>query len=478
MSAIDVDNLSFRYEGSRSWALRGVSLKVEKGELILLTGRSGSGKSTLLKSIVGLIPHIYRGEMKGEVSLLGMPVAKSSLNELVRHVGYVSQNPDNQIVSTVVERDVAFSLENLGFDPWEIRKRVERALNMLGIYELKRRITFELSDGQKARVALAGALAKMPEIIIMDEPTAFLDPCAARELLRTVRELNRELGITFLVVEHRVEIARQFTDREVCISDGKVKEDCGSCTDDLLQGFGCRAQGSRQAVELRNVSFTYPNGQIALQGISLAADEGELVLILGHNGSGKSTLLKMLNGTLKPSSGEVIITGVHENRRYEMARTVGLVPQNPDKQLFAESVMKELEQGPKNFGLENPQDLALAAAGFLGIDGLLARVPTTLSWGEKKRVSIASAVSWNPNVIAMDEPTAGQDCGNKMLLAKLVGQLVCSGKTVFVATHDMEFVRELLPLNPRAIVLNEGKIVFAGHADEILAGEGELMCRS
>lgn len=477
MKAVEVEDLFFRYEGSNEWVLKGAYLSVKEGETLLIAGKSGSGKSTLLRSIVGLIPHVYKGELKGEVRLFEEPLSKKDIKEIVRRVGYVSQNPDNQIVSVVVERDVAFSLENLGYRPEEARKKIDWALEMLGIAELRKKLTFELSDGQKARVVLAGALAREPELMILDEPTAFLDPCVAKDLLKTAREINVSLGTTFMIVEHRLEVAKEFADRQVCVDAGKVIEGCNAAESAQIEGLNCTISRGETAVEMKGVSFSYPNGQKALEGVSLKAEKGELILIMGRNGSGKSTLLKLLNGTLKPSKGEVVIHGSASRERKELTKKVGFAPQNPDKLLFADSVLEEIKEGPKNFGIKNSEFLAEAAAELFRIERLLNRVPITLSWGEKKLVSIASSISWGPSVVAMDEPTAGLDRENKEVLARAIAKLLCSGKAVFVATHDVEFVKMLLPLNPRAVVLSKGRIMFEGEAKEITKSGGELICR-
>jgi energy-coupling factor transporter ATP-binding protein EcfA2 len=218
-------NYTFTYAGSQTPAVREISLEIERGELILLVGHSGCGKSTLLRSVIGLIPHMYSGEVEGEVWVEGLRVAETPISRLATKVGYVFQNPENQIFMFTVERDVAFGLENLGLPREEIRERVDWALDLLKIRELAHKAPHELSDGQKQRVALAGVLAMRPSILILDEPTSLLDPYTALELAHLVRHLHDELGITVVVVEHRLDLLAPIVSRIIVMSQGRVVVD-------------------------------------------------------------------------------------------------------------------------------------------------------------------------------------------------------------------------------------------------------------
>ncbi len=219
---ISFENYSFTYIDSIEPVLKNINLKIHHGELVIIAGSSGCGKSTLLRSINGLIPHMYHGALSGSVRIDGATVAETSIVELAKKVGFVFQNPENQIFMFTVERDIAFGLENLGVPRTEIKDRVAWALQLLGIEHLASRAPHELSDGQKQRVALAGVLAMKPSILILDEPTSLLDPSTALELIEIVKMLNRDLGVTILIVEHRLDLLAQVASRIVCVDQGRV----------------------------------------------------------------------------------------------------------------------------------------------------------------------------------------------------------------------------------------------------------------
>jgi energy-coupling factor transporter ATP-binding protein EcfA2 len=222
---LSIEGLSFRYPDAPKPAVKDFDLQVGEGEIVLLAGPSGCGKSTLLRAVNGLVPHMYRGDYSGRVTVAGKEVAKTEMRDLAQIVGFLFQNPENQIFMFSVERDVAFGLENLGVNRQEMRERVDKAMRLLSITELARRAPHELSDGQKQRVALAGVIAMQPKLVILDEPTSLLDPMTATELVATVDELRRETGTTFVVVEHRLDLLVRVADRLVVMNDGmKVLE--------------------------------------------------------------------------------------------------------------------------------------------------------------------------------------------------------------------------------------------------------------
>ncbi len=219
---IEIENLFFRYLGAENWVLQDVNLRINSGEIIIIAGPSGSGKSTLLRALNGLIPHQHAGDYSGKVLVDGMEVAKSRMSELATKVGYIFQNPENQIFMFSVERDIAFGLENLALDPTEIRGRVDWSINLLGIKDLASRSPHELSDGQKQRVAIAGVLAMQPKVLIMDEPTSLLDPYTARSLVNLVKDLHTKLDLTVLIVEHRLDLVSNIADRMLVLDGGRI----------------------------------------------------------------------------------------------------------------------------------------------------------------------------------------------------------------------------------------------------------------
>ena len=222
MALIEARNLTFTYAGREKPSIENINLSIDKGEFVILTGPSGCGKTTLCRCFNGLIPHFYNGELKGEVIVAGLKVNEHPTYELACHVGMVFQNPENQLFALSVEKDVAFGLENLGLPREEIRKRVDWAMKMTGIYELKERAPYELSGGQQQRVAIASILAMQSEVMVLDEPTSFLDPLGAKQIFDVIYRLNRELGITVILVEHRLDLAASYATRVIIMNDGKI----------------------------------------------------------------------------------------------------------------------------------------------------------------------------------------------------------------------------------------------------------------
>lgn len=222
MPIIETKNLTYAYPGAAKPSIKEVTIAIEKGEFVLITGPSGCGKTTLCRCFNGLIPHFYQGDLKGEITVAGLKVPEHPIYELAKHVGLVFQNPENQLFALSVEKDVAFGLENLGISREEMRKRVDWALKLTGIYDLRERTPSELSGGQQQRVAIASVLAMQPEVIVLDEPTSFLDPLGAKKIFEVIYEFNKQLGITTVLVEHRLDLTAKYADHIIIMDDGKV----------------------------------------------------------------------------------------------------------------------------------------------------------------------------------------------------------------------------------------------------------------
>ncbi len=225
MAVIETRNLTYTYPGAPKPSISDISIKVEKGEFVLITGPSGCGKTTLCRTFNGLIPHFYQGELKGEITVADTDVTKHPTYEMAKHVGLVFQNPENQLFALSVEKDVAFGLENLGTSREEMRKKVDWALNLTGIYDLRERSPHEMSGGQQQRVAIAAVLAMQPEIIVLDEPTSFLDPLSAQKIFEVIHDFNKNLGITVVLVEHRLDLTAKYADHIIIMDEGKVRFD-------------------------------------------------------------------------------------------------------------------------------------------------------------------------------------------------------------------------------------------------------------
>jgi len=529
LGIIEIRDLWYTYPNAPEPALRGLDVTVEEGEFILLTGPSGCGKTTFCRCLNGLIPHFYSGELKGEVEVVGLSTRDHPPSELAQHVGLIFQNPDNQIFALTVEKDVAFGLENLGVSRERMKEAVDWAMEVTGISDLRSRATHELSGGQKQRLAIASILAMRPRVVVLDEPTSFLDPVGAERIFEVLDTLNREYRMTVILIEHRLDLAVRYVDRVIVFAGGESINDGPPAevftaestrlsgvgiprivelsrrlshrgvimegpplTADLFieeverqlprtrmnlpergaaPGVGGSAGegGNTPIIEARGISYAYPSGVQALRDVSLTIHRGEFVAIMGENGAGKTTLVKHFNGLLKPQGGRVVVddVDVSEVSVASLSRKVGLVFQNPDDQLFSENVEEEISFALRNFGfgkdvIEKRVDWAL---NLLDIERYRKSSPFILSGGERKRVALASVLAWDPEVVILDEPTIGQDYGQKEKLRHFLMQLRTQGKTTIIVTHDVEFVAEC---RPRIILMAGGEIIADGPTERIM----------
>ena len=498
MQNIEISNLTFKYENRTDYALENVTLNVADNEFVLLAGASGSGKSTLLKCLNGLIPHRYLGEYSGEVKVSNRLVPSTQFLDLALSVGTVLQEADKQLVSSIVEDDVAFGPGNLALPREEIERRVTYSLESMEILNLKERSIFAISGGQKQRLAIADILAMEPEILLFDEPLANLDSNGVRLMQGIFRELH-DTGKTILVAEHRTEeVLRANPTRVAVIDKGKILVD--SHDPKILMNYGdvikvpaeyvvdkyAQSPGKEmrsqllthvmpttrggELIRVENVTFEYSGGIRALNNINISINEGERIALLGNNGAGKSTLALSMVGLLKPTSGKVLIGGV-ETRDIspsEIAKTACLVFQNPFSMLFAKTVKEELQFGPKNIGIPSEEwsTAITEAAKQCSIQHLLDKSPFASSFGEKKRICVGSVLTMKTSCIILDEPTAGQDYRSYSNFMNFITSLSQQVKTYVVITHDPDLAIEY---TDRAIVLNDGKVIADGDTRSILA---------
>ncbi len=501
-----IDHLNFRYSSRTELALKDISLSVDAGQVLLIAGASGCGKTTLARCINGLIPRSYKGELTGQILIDGTDIKDLSLARISQLVGTVLQDPERQILGTKVANEVAFGLENLALPREEIIARVEEALIHLKIPHLISRETFNLSGGEKQKVALAGVLAMHPKLLLLDEPLASLDPASAQDALRIIRGLADE-GMTVLMVEHRVEdVLRIAPENAIFMRDGEIKYYGPTSGFDrtvdyhevklpaemimqraaedpaperltvLRQGnnLGSKPASDEPLVKFEDVGFWYEPERPVLHDVNVTIHKGDVIAVLGPNGAGKTTLVKHAIGLLKPKAGKVIVEGhdTHEISVAQIAQTLGYVFQSPSHMLFAPTVQEELEFGPTNLK-HSPAAVAenvKQAVDIVHMNGMEAYAPLALSFGQQKRISIASVLAMTSKILVMDEPTAGQDYKNYMDFMDSILQLPSFEAILFI-THDIDLA--VIYAN-RVLMVNEGTVVCDGKPEEILRDHERL----
>ena len=428
MALVAVDGLSFSYPSAPP-ALRDVSLALEPGEVVALLGPSGSGKSTLIRALAGLVPHFHGGRFAGRVVVAGLDTRRSRPAELAGTVATVFQDPEDQVIMTIVANEVAFGLENLGVAPREVWPRVERALDSVDALHLWGRKTAELSGGELQRVCLASALALEPRLLLLDEPTSQLDPEAASLFLAAVERL----GATVVISEHRVARALELATRVVFLDGGRVLLDAPRAdavewlsSERPLYAGACVYQtqappGALVAV-LRGVSFSYRPALPVLDGVDLELGCGEIVTVEGPNGSGKTTLARIAAGLVEPQVGTVELRG-----------RAGYLSQDPGRYLVKETALAEVA-----LAVNGDERRAGAALDRVGLGWAAGRHPRDLSSGERERLALASVAVGEPDLLVLDEPTRGLDPERKASLGDWLQEYAASGKAVLLATHDRD----------------------------------------
>ncbi len=518
MPQVTFDRVTFTYPEAAAPALREVSLELEAGQFVLVIGASGSGKSTLLRCINGLVPHFSGGKLTGRVTVDGLDTREHPPRDLASVVGFVFQNPEAQFVTERVEDELAFALENAGVPQLTMRKRVEEVLDALGIASLRNRAVSSLSGGEQQRVAIAAALALQPKILVLDEPTSQLDPQSAEDVLGALVRLNADLGLTIVLAEHRLERVLQFADRVVFLPEagaaplvghprevmeavsltpplvtlgkalgwkplpltikegrrfaGTLSVERGVLSDDLPP-FGrptSRPSGVRPPVlDVRDVWLAY-DGKEVLRGVTLSAQAGEFVALMGRNGSGKTSLFRSIVGLVKPQRGQMRVNGqdVVGQSTADICRQVGYVPQNPDALLFADAVRDELLVTLRNHGLD--ETTAPVAPGellsTLGLTSVAGLYPRDLSAGQRQRTALASVLVTRPQVLLLDEPTRGLDYAAKATLTRILKHWQAQGMAIVMVTHDVELVATCAD---RVVLMAEGEIVVDGPVRHVLS---------
>ncbi|WP_221583671.1 ABC transporter ATP-binding protein [Microbacterium sp. G2-8] len=523
---IEVRDLSFRYPGAARDCLRNVDLTIERGDFVAIVGGNGSGKTTLCKTFNGLVPHYWSGEFAGSVRVAGEDTWGSSVARLSWTVGYVYQDFQNQLVRPTVRDEVAFGPINFGFD--DHAERTEEALAAVGIAHLADRFVWQLSGGQAHRVALASVLAMRPEVIVVDEPVAELDPAAAHEVYEQLTALNRARGITVITIEHHAEFIAQYARSVVLMSDGapvwhlpagEALERAGELADhgipapqivDALRAAGvggvarsvgeaaerirsARAIGSARlaggvapvieratVVEARGVchGFRSVSGEVqpVIDDLDVALREGDRVAIIGGNGSGKTTLMRLLAGIHVPRSGDVLLDGssTRASRAGRLAEKAAYLYQQPERMFLKESVRADAELFPRS--RRDPETTAV-------VDRILERVRLTefadrdgrtLSGGQQRRATLAIGLAMRPSLLLLDEPTASLDVASRDDVIDMLADLDDTISCAVIATHDMHLVAEWAT---RVIALEAGRIV-ADTTPRTLFADDELLDRA
>ena len=471
---LELKNLSYSYPAEKNLILKGVSFSVEENEFFSIVGPSGCGKTTLALTLNGLIPKSLSGKLTGEIIIDNRNIKNISTSEIAGKVQILFQGPESQLFALNVEDEISFGLENLNM-PWEeIEKRVNEVMKKLDIDDLRNRSIEELSSGQKQRVALASVLAMKPRILILDEPTANLDPIAVENFLGILKNLKGKMRI--ILIEHNIDFVSKFSDRIMLMDNGKIvkisktKEmlkdekflkimNKPSDVKDSVRKIREKIRKNKEKIlEIRNLTFRYPNEVVALKNINLEIYKGDFLGIVGLNGSGKSTLALNIIGLLK-GKGILLLSDDDISKKdvYERTRDIGYVFQNPNYQLFEDSVGKEIEFGLKNIKLQNKEIKKRVenALEIINLKKLAREDPHSLSVGQKRRVTIASILAMMPGIIIIDEPDTGLDYKNAKKLMDYVKKLNSLGYTIIVISHNIELIADYCN---RVIYLEDGEI--------------------
>ena len=519
---LEFKDFGFQYNAQAKPTLYNINLSIRKGEKLLIAGPSGCGKSTMAHCINGLIPFAYRGESTGSLKLYGKETKELSIFEISRHVGTVLQDTDGQFIGLTVAEDIAFALENDCVEEPQLHDRVRLVAETVNVAEHLHHAPNELSGGQKQRVSLAGVMVENVDILLFDEPLANLDPATGKQAIELIDEIQKQTGAAVIIIEHRLEdVLHRAVDRVVLMREGRIISD-GS-PDELLSGDNLTENGIREPLyitalkyagveispekkpgsiksieldsgdkeklrswfnsrpaapqkterpmllEAENIRFAYSNGHAALKDISVSVKEGELIAIVGTNGAGKSTFSKVVCGFERQQEGSLRFKGedMMELSIKERADRIGYVMQNPNQMISKTLIFDEIALGLRCRGFDEDK-VKERVESTLKICGLwpFRKWPiSALSFGQKKRVTIASILALEPDMIILDEPTAGQDYRHYTDIMDFLEELNRRGITVVMITHDMHLMLEYAE---RAVVFSGGQVIANDSSAAIL----------
>jgi len=508
---INIENLTYCYPESKGRALENINIGIDAGEVIFVCGTSGSGKSTLGKCIAGTVPHFYGGTISGEVKINNKPLASMEHSERAKKITVVFQDPERQLFMNKVHREIAFGLENVGINPSQIKRRVWETMQFTNILELWDRDIKTLSGGQKQKVALASAIAYLPECIIFDEPTSQLDPLASEEIIGLITKINKELGITMIIIEQRIEKCFDICDKILLLKNGKVsffgkREELYELdtieTDNYLPLYmrlskymkqismpissretktmitnrskemknklipeSIKTKDSKEIlIKISGLKVSYGN-QEAIKKINSSINKGDLIGVFGPNGAGKTTFLKAIMG-LNKYSGSIKILESEVNRlsSSKIGEILGYVSQNPNDYISKDTIYDELKFTLDNFNKKN-YEIIDEILKELELFEIKDKNPRDLSGGERQRVAIASVLVNKPEILLLDEPTRGLDLKLKQNLGNILRKLNNNGTTIVLVTHDIEFASEFC--NKYLLIFN-GEIISEGSREQVL----------
>ncbi|WP_026575276.1 ABC transporter ATP-binding protein [Bacillus sp. UNC438CL73TsuS30] len=512
MAFIELNKLTFTYPDCINPAIRNLSLSIDKGQFVVLFGASGSGKSTLLKLLKKEIqPH---GTLAGDIFINGKLVQEPS--PVTKEIGFVFQDPENQVVADDVLHEMVFGLENIGLPTNEMRSRVAEMVHFFGAEALLEKKTQELSGGKKQQVNLASVLLMQPDILLLDEPTAQLDPVSTREFLDMIKRLNEEFGMTIIMAEHRLEEVLPLADQLVMMESGEViaKGDPREVLTQVwnstnrayvpsipslffyMKGNGMvpltvkegrswiqtgtffkntfvpvknKESRNKLLINAKNILFHYEKKkELILNELDFTLAKGEFYALMGGNGSGKSTFLKLIAGLIKPDSGKVFFETkpLKAWKQKEISKKIGYLPQNPKLFFLQDTVRKEMNYILEQWGFKHDQEVQ-SLLEVLEITDLLDSHPYDLSGGELQKAALACLLLRKPEVLFLDEPTKGLDPISKENLAKILTDLNLQGITILMSTHDVEFAAQHAT---KCGMMFQGKITAEGTPEQFFKG--------
>ena len=525
MNSIEIKNLTYSYPGASAPTLKDINLEIEKGDFLAIVGNNGCGKSSLCKVMNGLIPHFITGEFQGDVLVGGISTLESDIGTLAQKVGYVYQDFENQIVRPTVLDDASYACMNYGMKDY--KERGMKALELCGLTGRENDYVFQLSGGQTHLLALAGAVSLGPEVLILDEPIAQLDPRHADLIYEILKDLNENQGKTIIVIEHHTEYIGDYCKNVLLLKDGRVEwklpaREALSRVEELQASNIFPPQVTLAAYELekkgkipsareypstveegkkafrrltfrdqymeyqirqkkRETSVEYKHAAVSYRSVkgeprkifedlNLEISRGEKIALIGSNGAGKSTLMKMMTGLLKPSSGEVLIKDIStRNAKPEnLSKYVSLVYQNPEDMFIKDSIENDISFAMKARGIDNWEERTSQLLERFRLTELKDRDGRLLSGGQMRRASLAIGIALNPEILLLDEPTANLDIATRKEIMRTLNDMKDITETVMIATHDMQLVCEWAQ---RIIVLSQGKIIADGTRDQIFGNQ-------